>query len=117
MNQKGAVMPVILIICFIFSALLFFQLNVFVNEKQNIRHEQQVLNLEWLLRNAEQKWTEDADKLKEGEGIYYFSNGKVQYQKIKEREGALRVDLKAEDELGNQRSHYFYIEENEGDEE
>ncbi len=108
-------MPIILIICFLFSALLLFQVKIYVNEKQNIRHEHRVLTLEWMLRNAEKQLVEDEKYVSEREGSYDFPNGEVYYQTKKEPEGSFSIQLRAKDNLGNERNHDFYMENEQGE--
>ncbi|SDH34099.1 competence type IV pilus minor pilin ComGG [Alteribacillus bidgolensis] len=115
MKQKGAIMPIILIICFLFSALLLFQIKIYVNEKQNIRHEQRVLTLEWLLRNAEKQLVEGKEYVTEEEGSYDFPNGEVYYKTKKETEDSFSIELRAKDNLGNERNHDFYIVNEQGE--
>ncbi len=114
-KQKGAIMPIILIICFLFSALLLFQIKIYVNEKQNIRHEQRVLTLEWLLRNAEKQLVEGKEYVTEEEGSYDFPNGEVYYKTKKETEDSFSIELRAKDNLGNERNHDFYIVNEQGE--
>ncbi|RSL30945.1 hypothetical protein D7Z54_23570 [Salibacterium salarium] len=113
MNEKGAIMPVILMLCFLFSALLLFHISMYINDKQNVLREEQVLTLEWLLRNAEQQWTNEKEALENGEQTISFPRGTVRVEQTRINEENIRVDLTANDKKGNERTHYFNIQSKE----
>ncbi|WP_026700284.1 competence type IV pilus minor pilin ComGG [Salibacterium aidingense] len=111
MGEKGTVMPAMLIFCFLLASLLLFQIALYSDEKQSLTKEEQVLRLEWLLRNAEQQWKEDREK---GRGSvdrrYQFPRGEVQITETPLDPRTTRIDLTARNEEGQERTHYFYLE-------
>ncbi|SFL67730.1 competence type IV pilus minor pilin ComGG [Salibacterium qingdaonense] len=111
MGEKGAVMPILLIICFLFTSLLFVEAAVFVNEKQSVSKEEQVLQLEWLLRNAEWKWTNEKERRAGNENqIYRFPSGYVQWQEKEFSDTHIHLIFKAVTADGHERTRSYYLE-------
>ncbi|MFD2704286.1 competence type IV pilus minor pilin ComGG [Salibacterium lacus] len=111
MGEKGTVMPILLIICFLFSSLLFVEAAVFVNEKQSVSKEEQVLQLEWLLRNGEQKWRSEKENGAENENqTYRFPGGYVKWQEVVLSDARIHLTFKAVTADGHERTRSYYIE-------
>ena len=101
-------MPVILMICFLITSILLFQLHVYLNSKQNVRQEENVLALEWLLRNGETKWLEST---KHGfrDHSFSFPDGKVDVKvTLLHQNESYQIEFKAVNKEGKVRKHRVY---------
>lgn len=105
-------MPLMLIIYFLFSAMIIFEVTVYMNEKQQVADQEQVLMLDWLLRNGEREWIETKSDLwmEEDEGVFHYPNGKVTYQSRYQNKDRLIVQLRATHSEGHQRTYAFYVD-------
>ncbi|SDH50104.1 ComG operon protein 7 [Alteribacillus persepolensis] len=112
MNEKGAMMPLVLIIVLLFSGMLLFYISVYLNQKENVANEEIVLTLEWLLRNAESKMMKHGD-LETENGVYQFPDGSVYYSSTVVSDDTYQVTLRAVDDKGNDRRHSFYADKRE----
>ncbi|RSL34536.1 hypothetical protein D7Z54_05170 [Salibacterium salarium] len=112
MGEKGAIMPVMLMVCFLFSALLLFQITVYINEKHNVTKEEEILTLEWLLRNAEQEWVKQIEVTGIDERTITLPSGTVRFELLSKNKNHVRVKIIAKDNNGKKRHHYLNMEGN-----
>ncbi|SFP22535.1 ComG operon protein 7 [Salibacterium halotolerans] len=104
-------MPVLLIVCFLFASLVFVQTVIFVNEKQSVSKEEQVLQLEWLLRNGEQRWREEKGMLSEKQNqMYRFPDGYVTWEQVQLFDESIHLTLTAVTTDGHERTRSYYLE-------
>ncbi|MGY4690271.1 hypothetical protein [Salibacterium sp. K-3] len=111
MGEKGTVMPVLLIICFLFTSMLLFQAAVFVNEKQSVAKQEQVLQLEWLLRNGEKQWKKEGGRIQtEAEKKYDFQDGSVEWEQKAVSDDISRLTFTAVTNTGYGRTRSYFLE-------
>ncbi|MBB6448891.1 hypothetical protein HNR44_000840 [Geomicrobium halophilum] len=110
MDQKGAVMPFVLIICLILAGLVSHQASLLVAEREGLQAQQRFLIANVLLAKGEANWWEEYRRGRtSSHGSWKFKEGEVHYHTLPTSNGYKSVHLKAETEEGGTLQHYYYV--------
>ncbi|MFB5662033.1 hypothetical protein ACE4RR_09445 [Alteribacillus sp. HJP-4] len=88
-------MPITLILCLLFTSFLLLQIKLFVNEKENLVLQEESLEMDWLIRNAEVNWR-DENNWEEQSSKFIYPTGTVYItQTLIDNNNKIRTSFKA----------------------
>ncbi|WP_081831511.1 competence type IV pilus minor pilin ComGG [Geomicrobium sp. JCM 19038] len=79
-GEKGAIMPLILVLCFVFSALVATQALLFLTEKQMVTSYQHYMQASLLIEKSKKEWWRQFERGDDKRaGTYRYDSGTVSY--------------------------------------
>ncbi|QQK75893.1 hypothetical protein HUG15_10180 [Salicibibacter cibarius] len=111
MDQKGAIMPLVLVLCLVLAGMVGHQAVLLTFEREGLEAQRMFMVANLLLDKGEEKWWEAyKDDRTSDNGFWEFEEGTV-YYRLSPANGSDYevVTLNAEVDGGGNVHHYYYV--------